>query len=81
MHRAKHQRLRFVRAQPFGARPLLNERFPSDVAPAETRSNGGHDAPAIEHRTIASDLALDRDTMPPAIVSRFAYVTPPGEHR
>ena len=28
-------------------------------------------------RTIASDLALDRDTMDPAIVSRFAYITPP----
>jgi hypothetical protein len=27
-------------------------------------------------RTIASDLALDRDTMDPAIVGRFAYVTP-----
>jgi hypothetical protein len=27
-------------------------------------------------RTIASDLALDRDTMEPAIVSRFAYATP-----
>ena len=30
-------------------------------------------------RTIASDLALDRDTMDPAIVSRFAYVTPVGD--
>ena len=27
-------------------------------------------------RTIASDLALDRDTMDPAIVGRFAYATP-----
>jgi len=32
-------------------------------------------------RTIASDLALDRDTMIPAIVSRFAYVMPPADHR
>lgn len=42
----------YVRAQPVGAWPLLTERFPSDVAPAETRSNGGHDAPAIEHRAV-----------------------------
>jgi len=32
-------------------------------------------------RTIASDLALDRDTMIPAIVSRFADVMPPADHR
>jgi hypothetical protein len=32
-------------------------------------------------RTIAFDLALDRDTMDPAIVSRFAYVTPPVGYR
>jgi hypothetical protein len=32
-------------------------------------------------RTIASDLALDRDTMDPAIVSRFAYVTPTVGYR
>ena len=48
------------------------------------RANGAE--PAVEvadwpryARTIASDLALDRDTMTPAIVSRFAYVTPPAE--
>lgn len=32
-------------------------------------------------RTIAFDLALDRDTMDPAIVSRFAYVTPAVRYR
>ena len=32
-------------------------------------------------RTIAFDLALDRDTMTPAIVGRFAYVTPLVEQR